>query len=117
VSAMSASRLDTLQVSSIAILDTERGNPLEPKGMAIRFPFDQYHHPLLLRFEEAVKSVEERFGSRFPPEAVTIKSDPKTTASSSAPTPKYGIGMIGDVAATICRRLCCRTGYNARRFV
>jgi hypothetical protein len=33
---------------------------------------------LLLRFGEAVKSVEARFGSRFPPEAVTIKSDPKT---------------------------------------
>jgi hypothetical protein len=46
VSAMSASRLDTLQVSSIAIL--------------------------------APGYRQARFGSRFPPEAATIKSDPKT---------------------------------------
>jgi hypothetical protein len=54
--------------------DTERGNPLEPKGMAIRFPFDQYHHPP----PSALRRGGARFGSRFPPEAVIINSDPKT---------------------------------------
>jgi hypothetical protein len=50
--------------------DTERGNPLEPKGMAIRFPFDQYHHPP----PSALRRGGARFGSRFPPEAVTPSS-------------------------------------------
>jgi hypothetical protein len=81
-SATRASRLDTLQVSSIAILAPgyQARESLGTKGYAIRFPLrPSTTVPLLLRFEEAVKSVEARFGSRFPPEAVTIKSDPKTT--------------------------------------
>jgi hypothetical protein len=27
------------------------------------------------------------------------------------------VDLLGDVAATICRRLCCRASHNVRRFV
>jgi hypothetical protein len=74
---------------------------------------------LLLRFGEEVKSVEARFGSRFHRKRSPSSPIRKRTASSSAPTPKYGngIGMTGEVAATISRHLCCRISHNARRFV
>jgi hypothetical protein len=115
VSAMSASRLDTLQVSSIAILAPGIPSAAIPWNQRVW----QFDSPsinttiLLLRFGEAVQGwFPISTGSGH-----TIKSDPKTTASSSAPTPKYGIGMIGDVAATICCHLCCRISPNARRFV
>jgi hypothetical protein len=49
-----------------------------PKGMAIRFPFDQNHDPLVLGLAEAVKSVEARFSSRFPAEPISVESDPKS---------------------------------------
>jgi hypothetical protein len=76
---MSASRLDTLQVSSIAILAPgyRARESLGTKGYGNSIPLRPIP-PLILRFGEAVKAVEARFGSRFPPEAVTIKSDPKT---------------------------------------
>ena len=62
-------RLDPVQVPGITLFapvggtrDAERRNLVEPKGVAVRFAFDQNHVPRFMRVVEAVKAIQARFG-------------------------------------------------------
>ena len=62
-------RINPVEMTGVALLPpvggawyADRGNPVKPKGVAIRFSFDQSHLSLLPRLGQAVEAVEARLG-------------------------------------------------------
>jgi hypothetical protein len=80
-------------------------------------PSTQYHRPPPSALR---RGGEVRRGKVWFPISTGSGHHQVRSENDAAPRPpasKCGIGMIGDVAATICRHLCCRISHNARRFV
>jgi hypothetical protein len=89
--------LEPIEVPHVAVFppvsgtrDAERGNPVVPKGVTIRFALNQDDLARLLHIGKTTEAVEAGLGSRFPTKAVTIECDPKPNRAFFAALSEIG---------------------------